>query len=94
MGTREVFLTGEGEPMLHPQLIEVVKALKQAGRRVNLFTNGTLLTKKNVEGILDSGLDVVKISFWAVNSQEHEDCYSGGDSQFLEKRIKGVKYFS
>jgi MoaA/NifB/PqqE/SkfB family radical SAM enzyme len=94
MGTREVFLTGEGEPMLHPRLIEIIKALKDSGLRVSLFTNGTLLTKKNIDRLLDSGLDVLKISFWAVNSQEHEKCHPGVDSRLLEKRIKGVRHLS
>jgi len=94
MGTREVFLTGEGEPMLHPRLIEIINSLKHAGLRVSLFTNGTLLTKKNVDRLLDSGLDVLKVSFWAVNSKEYKDCHPGVDSRFLEKRIQRVKYIS
>jgi MoaA/NifB/PqqE/SkfB family radical SAM enzyme len=94
MGTREVFLTGEGEPMLHPRLIEIINVFKLAGLRVSLFTNGTLLTKKNMDRLLDSGLDVLKISIWAVNLQEHEDCHPGVDSRLLEKRIKGIRYLS
>lgn len=94
MGTREVFMAGEGETMLHPQVFEIIKALKHAGLRVSLFTNGTLLTKKNADKLLDTGLDVLKISFWAVNSQEHEDCHPGVNPRLLEKRIEGVKYIS
>ena len=80
--------------MLHPQLIEIIKAIKLAGLRVSLFTNGTLLTKKKVDRLLNSGIDVLKISFWAVNSQEHEDCHPGVDSRLFEKRIKGIGYLS
>ena len=94
MGTREVFLAGEGETMLHPQVFEIIKALKHAGLRVSLFTNGTLLTKKNTDKLLDTGIDVLKISFWAVNSKEHEDCHPGVNPRLLERRIEGVKYIS
>jgi MoaA/NifB/PqqE/SkfB family radical SAM enzyme len=92
MGTREIFLTGEGEPMLHPQLIEIIDAFKRAGFKVSLFTNGTLLTPKKADKLLDSGLDVLKTSFWAVDSQEHKKCHPGVNPELLDKRIEGLRY--
>jgi len=92
MGTREIFLTGEGEPMLHPLLIEIIQAFKRAGFRVSLFTNGTLLTAQKADRLLDSGLDVLKISLWAVNAQEHRKCHPGVNPQLLEKRLEGLMY--
>lgn len=50
-----------GEPMLHPDWLEIVKIVKQAGLRCNIVTNGTLVGKYAQE-ILASGLDEIILS--------------------------------
>jgi MoaA/NifB/PqqE/SkfB family radical SAM enzyme len=50
-----------GEPMLHPQWLEIVCLVKQAGLRCNIVTNGTLI-KKNAAEIIASGLDEIIFS--------------------------------
>jgi len=89
--TTEIFLIGEGEPFLHPDLFNFVASLKEAGLIVKLFTNGTLLDERRVEEILASDLDVLIVTFWAVNDQEHENCHPGVSTKFLDKRIKGLE---
>ena len=50
-----------GEPMLHPEWLEIVKAVKAAGMRCNIVTNGTLI-QNYAEEIIDSGLDEIIFS--------------------------------
>jgi len=50
-----------GEPMLHPQWLEIVRLVKQAGLRCNIVTNGTLI-KKNAAEIIAAGLDEIIFS--------------------------------
>ena len=38
MVIRKIFLTGEGEPMLHPRILEMVSAAKTAGRSARYGT--------------------------------------------------------
>jgi len=90
LGTKEIFLIGEGEPFLHPDLFNFVGSFKKAGLKVQVFTNGTLLDERRVEEIMASNLDVLIVTFWAVNEQEHENCHPGVSMKFLEKRIKGL----
>ena len=91
LGTTEIFLIGEGEPFLHPDLFNFVVSFKKAGLKVQVFTNGTLLDELKVEEILTSGLDGLTVTFWAVNEQEHENCHPGVNTKFLEKRIRGLE---
>ncbi|MBU4445815.1 MAG: radical SAM protein [Candidatus Marinimicrobia bacterium] len=50
-----------GEPMLHPEWLKIVKAVKTAGMRCNIVTNGTLI-QNYAEEIIDSGLDEIIFS--------------------------------
>src|SRR5512139_2195195 len=52
MGTDEIVLTGGGEPFLHPRLFDIVSAIKTAGLRVTLVTNGTLLEESSIHSLL------------------------------------------
>jgi len=91
LGTTEIFLIGEGEPFLHPELFNFVASLKKSGLIVKVFTNGTLLDERRIEEILMSDLDVLIVTFWAVNEQEHENCHPGVNTELLAKRIKGLE---
>ena len=52
-----------GEPLMHPQWPELVKACKRRRLTVSLHTNGTLLDKY-LDRICESGLDYLNISMY------------------------------
>lgn len=86
----EVIMAGEGEPLLHSRFFEVVAAFKEAGLRVQVFTNGILLDEGVARGLVAAGLDVLNVSFWAVTSEEHVRWHPGISPEALEKRIGGA----
>lgn len=52
-----------GEPLLDRRLAGRIELAKEAGiSRVKIFTNGSLLTEKKSEELIQSGLDEIKIS--------------------------------
>ena len=59
---KEVVLGGLGEPLLHPQIIEMIAFLKQRGIWVTLTTNGALL-EPLLDQLLAAGADKIAISF-------------------------------
>jgi len=75
--TSYLILSGDGEPMLHPRIFDIVAMGKRAGCHVTLFTNGTLLTQANAVSLRECGLDVLRVSLWASSSREYEDNYPG-----------------
>jgi len=91
MGTREVIITGEGEPFLHPDLFGIIRSLKSRGMRIQLFTNGTLFTRDKARSLLESGLDVLKVSMWASTPEEYRLCYPGNKPETFEKVKAGVR---
>ncbi len=49
------------EPLLHPDICEIVRLIKESGHTVQMATNGYLLPDK-AEGLLSAGLDTIHVS--------------------------------
>ena len=60
-GISIITLSG-GEPLLHPQLEEVVRHIRSRGVMATVITNGYLLTRKRIEQLNAAGLDYLQIS--------------------------------
>lgn len=89
--TKEIFLCGQGEPLLHPRIGDIIKAFKKAHSKVQLFTNGTLIDPAMAKVLVDSGLDVVRASIWALDGEEYKQCYPGTDSENLQQALDGIR---
>ncbi len=57
---QHVCLHGWGEPLLNPQIFQMIKYAESQGISTELTTNGTLL-KENLEKIFDSGLSIIAL---------------------------------
>jgi len=78
MGTREVILSGYGEPLLDKHLEERIVYAKERGLpRVAIFTNGSLLDEKRASRILDTPLDAITISFDGATREVYEHIRQG-----------------
>lgn len=53
-GVKSVMFAGEGEPMLHPDIIQITNHAAEVGLDVAFTTNGTALTEKFVNKALQS----------------------------------------
>ncbi len=65
---QRVVLHGVGEPMLVKDLPRMVAYLKDRGVYVLFNTNGTLLTEKNGQALIDAGLDELRVSLDAADA--------------------------
>lgn len=69
-GVRRVVLTGWGEPLVHPEIAEILEMLKRTGFEVVLNTNGTLLHEYLREVI--ECCDEVVVSLEGIRREQHE----------------------
>ena len=69
---RELQLQGLGEPLLHPRFFDMVAYAAARGIRVSTNTNGTLLTARNAERCVTSGLDALHFSLDAASPALYE----------------------
>jgi radical SAM protein with 4Fe4S-binding SPASM domain len=62
--------TGDGEPLLHPHLPEMIDyAFRKTGLPINITTNGMLLTEERARALIVAGVGVFDVSIDA-HSQE------------------------
>ena len=61
LGTSIVTISG-GEPLLHPELDEIVRRIRWRGMIAGLITNGYLLTAERIQRLNRAGLDHLQIS--------------------------------
>ncbi len=57
-----IVLAGFGEPMLHPQLLELISYFKNI--RLEIVTNGDILTAKLISNMIKNGIDLICISMY------------------------------
>jgi MoaA/NifB/PqqE/SkfB family radical SAM enzyme len=61
LGTMRIALVG-GEPLTHPNVVELVRYCRELGFATSLTTNGFLLTRKLLKELEEAGLQVMQIS--------------------------------
>jgi MoaA/NifB/PqqE/SkfB family radical SAM enzyme len=59
--TANIEISG-GEPLLHPELDELIRHIRGTGALAGLITNGYLLNQSRIERFNDAGLDHLQIS--------------------------------
>ncbi|MCA9961700.1 MAG: radical SAM protein, partial [Anaerolineales bacterium] len=88
-GCRKIHITG-GEPTLHPDLPALIAYMTDKGLRVNMTTNGTLLTKERARALGAAGLGNVNISIDSPERQIHD--HVRGVKGAWKKTVKGADY--
>lgn len=74
-----VHLGGYGEPLHHPDFLEIVRRAKARGLRVEVTTNGTLLDTRTAGELLDLGLDRLMVSLDGATPASYGDIRVGAD---------------
>ena len=72
--TKVIYLTMTGEPLLHPQIAEMVDYLKRKKvcRDVRIISNGSLLNPQLNQDLINAGLDVMKVSVEALSAEGYQ----------------------
>jgi MoaA/NifB/PqqE/SkfB family radical SAM enzyme len=83
LGTSVVTISG-GEPLLHPELDEIVGRIRQHGIVAGMITNGYLLVPERIERLNRAGLEWLQISIDNVNP----DDVSKKSLKVLDKKLQ------
>ncbi len=89
LGTAIVTISG-GEPLMHPQLEEVIRHIRKRGMVAGLITNGYLLSRKRIEALNKAGLEHVQIS---IDNLEPDDV-SVKSLKVLDKKLRYLAEFA
>jgi MoaA/NifB/PqqE/SkfB family radical SAM enzyme len=87
---KSITFVGMGESMLHKDLPEMIRLSKEYAEKVTLVTNGSLLNKKYIDELIDSGIDIIRISLQGLTAEEYKEI-SGFNINY-EKFIENLTY--
>ena len=79
-----------GEPMLHPDLDDLIRHIRSLGMMSGLITNGYFLVPKRIEALNDAGLDFLQISIDNVEPDE----VSKKSLRVLDKKLQHLKDYA
>lgn len=90
--TPDILFGGYGEPLSHPDILEMIRQAAAGGSRTALITNGTLLTPDLADALADAGLKKLWIS---ADSSHQEARHRFGENppgilDFLGENLKSV----
>ncbi|MEE8574503.1 MAG: radical SAM protein, partial [Thermodesulfobacteriota bacterium] len=94
IGTKEIILLGEGEPMLHPEIFDIISMAKKYGFFLTIITNGTLLNETACKKLVENPPDIMKVSFWASTLEDFKENYPGSDPENINIVTNGLKLLS
>ena len=72
-----VFFGGLGEPLAHPDIVEMVRQARLHASQVELITNGMLLDQQLSRQLIDAGLDVLWLSIDGAHPESYNDVRLG-----------------
>lgn len=81
-------LSGQGEPLLHPQVFELLEKAVAQGLEVGIVTNGTPLTPERCERLAGLGLAYIQFSFAGWDKESYEATYVGAKFERVVENLK------
>lgn len=86
-------LSGQGEPLLNRDIVEMIRYAKQAQvtERIEIISNASLLTHEFSEQLIQAGLDCIRISLQGMTSQKYKEVC--GYSLDIDKLFNEIGYF-
>jgi radical SAM protein with 4Fe4S-binding SPASM domain len=88
---QSVKLQGIGEPLLHPDLYQMIGHARQRGLYVWTYTHGMLLgQKRHIAKLLESDLNLLRISVDGGNAETYEAIRAGARWELLLENIAAV----
>lgn len=90
---KQVLLVGRGEPLMHPRIADMVSYLseRQVAERIEITTNGSLLTHELSDKLIAAGLTRLRISVDGLSDEDfRKHCGAGVD---FKRYVEQIRYF-
>lgn len=85
-----ITLNKDGEPLLHPELSQMIKYAKdkEVAHKINFYTNGILLSEAKSLELIKSGLDTIHISIDAFTKETYKKIKNSQKFEVVEENVK------
>ncbi|MFC1809485.1 radical SAM/SPASM domain-containing protein [Candidatus Omnitrophota bacterium] len=65
IGVKGIQLAGSGEPLMHPNIVEIIRYIKSKHLELEIVTNGILFTEEIVKALVECEVEQLAVSVWA-----------------------------
>lgn len=89
VGIEAIEISGGGEPLLNPDIIQFVKYIIKKGMKVGLITNGTIFFKETAQELI-SNLVYIRVAFDAASPEIYKKIHLVDDYRNLLKNINNL----
>lgn len=93
LGTEEIYLSGAGEPFLHPNIMEVIECIKKHKMRLNIVTNFTFIDQEVFERLIALEVDLLTVSLWAGEAETYRKTHPNKEEEHFDKIKDRLKRF-
>lgn len=83
-------ISGGGEPMLHPQAVELLVYAKKVGAKVGLITNGSVFPEASIRKLVEAQVDMIEFSVDAADAETYQIVRKGLDWKTLLINVQNV----
>jgi MoaA/NifB/PqqE/SkfB family radical SAM enzyme len=83
-----VYFGGIGEPLFHPKTVDWIAQVKALGAKVELITNGTILTEKIARKLIQAGLDILWVSLDGASPETYADVRLGAELPIILANLR------
>jgi len=74
---KNVLLSGIGDPLSHPDIMNIIRYIKSRGIKVTLFSNGLLFTKDMMREFVERGLDHIFCNLSCIDGESYKTMHPG-----------------
>ncbi len=91
LGTDKILLSGQGEPLLHPDIMEIIAYAKTKFRRLSAVTNGVCVTEEKARGLaqLLGAEDRFCVSVSGASAESYA-AYHGSNASGWEQMLRAL----
>ena len=92
LGTKEIMLSGSGEPFMYSRIMDVIRLIKSKGIKLTIITNFTLLTKDIIKELVDLKVDNLTASIWAGDAKTYVKTHPNQTEKTFERLRENLKF--
>lgn len=82
--------TGWGEPMLHKGIYDMVRQARARGCRTTMTSNGTVLTEKNIQALIEAGLNTLTVSIDGLRPETYDAIRIGASLEKVTRNLRNL----
>lgn len=87
---RHLLICGVGEPVLHPNIKEILDYLTKMKIRHSFYTNGAFMKRFSINKIMDWDIDTIVVSVDGLDAESHKKIRIGSEYNIIKENVSNL----